>query len=166
MLSASWSPPLFCGMVHCVVDVELPEPPPVVELPEPPPVFEDAVVGGVVVLEFELVDGDELPQAARPNARATEANPNNDFVFRLVPIPLPLGACRGDISAIRGPRSDWFPGTTSEGVDLFSLFTEFLTFLPHWSGDPHRLPHRKLRLVEHQSERRSRTWWRAPSSPR
>jgi hypothetical protein len=103
----------------------------VVELPDPPPVFEDAVVGGVVVLEFELVDGDELPQAARPNARATDASPNMDRVFRLVP----LTPCNGDINAIGGPRSDWFPGITSEGVDLFNLFDESPTGLRRWSGD-------------------------------
>lgn len=88
MLSASLSPPLFCGIVHWVVDVE----------PPPPPVFEDDVVVvtvGDVVVEFELLDGDEL-QAARPRAKATDANPNKDRFFRLVP----LGPCNGDINSI------------------------------------------------------------------
>jgi hypothetical protein len=67
---------LFCGIVHWVVVVE----------PAPPPVFEDDVVVvtlvDVVVVEFELLDGDEL-QAARPKAKATDANPSRDRFFRL-----------------------------------------------------------------------------------
>lgn len=104
MLSASWSPPLFCGIVHWVVDVE----------PPPPPVVEDDVVEVTlvdVVVELELLDGDEL-QAARPRAKATDANPSKDRVFRLVPLrlvffrPVPLGACVADMDSIRGPRSN------------------------------------------------------------
>jgi hypothetical protein len=86
---------LFCGIVHCVVAVD----------PEPPLVLVDAGVVVVTLVDgglvFELVDGVELPQAARPNARATDANPNADRVFRL----LPLKPCSGDINPIRGPRS-------------------------------------------------------------
>jgi hypothetical protein len=89
---------LFCGSVHWVVVVE----------PPPPPVFEDDVVVVTlvdVVVEFELLDGDEL-QAARPRAKATDANPSRDRFFRLVLLRLvPLGACSCDINSICGPRS-------------------------------------------------------------
>lgn len=73
-MSASWSPPLFWGMVHCVVDGD-----------------DVAAVEGEVVAVVVLVDelpefaagGDELPQAARPMARKSDAkqSPMEQLLF-------------------------------------------------------------------------------------
>jgi hypothetical protein len=116
---------LFCGIVHWVVVVE----------PAPPPVFEDDVVVVTlvdVVVEFELLDGDEL-QAARPRAKATDANPSRDRFFRLALFRLvPRGACSCDMNSILWTSLHSFPRTTSEGVDVFR---ESPATQGHWAGD-------------------------------
>jgi hypothetical protein len=84
--------------------------------------FVVAVVVAVVAAgpDVVLVDGDdELLQAESPNAKATDASPNNaERVLTLPPSPFVL-----DRYSIPRPHSNRFCGITFETVDLFNRFS-------------------------------------------
>lgn len=106
-----------------------------------------------VVVEFELEDGDELPQAARPRATATDANPTRDRVVRLVP----SGPDSRDMSFIRGPLSNIFD--LPQDYVRRSRSVQWISDLQRPPAEGFTLfPCPKRRLAERQSERRSRTW--------